>query len=446
MPNLPAGPRRLVSVLLTATARRVRASRRAAAAAKRPAAHLVRDRLAGTTIRSQAHRLSRRGFTGRALSPGLSLDRLASRRRAGVRRGTAPLTVAALVLVALITSAVPATGTRPSDAGALFGPRLAVGGGVPDEGEPSTRTPIEPSVRASAAPVDGAYLNDGTFFKPVAVDTSLPASKVSLTVYTVRSGDTLYQIASRHHLSFATMMWANGLTGTLLHVGQVLRLPPIDGTIVTVGPDDTLDSIAATAGVEATTIADYNGLTDGRLILGQVLMVPGGTGPAIKFATPTLAPAPRASPRPSVVASCTTCGFRPLLWPVPGGEISQPFGCTGFWAEPPFGSCAHFHGGIDIWAPIGTPVLAAAAGTVTFAGWKNDGGGYQAWVSDGNGYTTDYHHLSAVLVVTGQHVGRGQLIGRVGATGSVTGSHLHFEIWIGPAWTGGYRVNPMLYF
>ena len=82
---------------------------------------------------------------------------------------------------------------------------------------------------------------------------------------------------------------------------------------------------------------------------------------------------------------------------------------------------------------------------MTFAGWKNNGGGYQVWIAHGSGLYTTYNHMSSVSVGRGQHVSRGQKIGRMGATGFASGSHLHFEVWKGPIWNGGRRVNPLAY-
>jgi murein DD-endopeptidase MepM/ murein hydrolase activator NlpD len=122
-----------------------------------------------------------------------------------------------------------------------------------------------------------------------------------------------------------------------------------------------------------------------------------------------------------------------MLWPVVGGGnyISQYF---------------HYgHYGLDIAADAGSKVRAAAGGTVQFAGWKSNGGGYQVWIAHGSGLYTTYNHMSGVSVGVGQHVARGQQVGRVGCTGNCTGPHLHFEVWRGPIWNGGVRVNPLRY-
>jgi murein DD-endopeptidase MepM/ murein hydrolase activator NlpD len=82
---------------------------------------------------------------------------------------------------------------------------------------------------------------------------------------------------------------------------------------------------------------------------------------------------------------------------------------------------------------------------VIFAGWKNNGGGYQVWIAHGSGLYTTYNHMSAISVGSGQGVSVGQQVGRVGQSGHATGPHLHFEVWRGGVWDGGSRVNPLAY-
>ena len=100
-----------------------------------------------------------------------------------------------------------------------------------------------------------------------------------------------------------------------------------------------------------------------------------------------------------------------------------------------------FHHGLDMAAVRGTPVKAAAPGEVAEAGWDAHGRGKMILVAHGNQYLTRYAHLDKILVCVGQHVERGTVIGRVGATGNVrgfNGSHLHFEVL-----TAGHTVNPL---
>ena len=109
-------------------------------------------------------------------------------------------------------------------------------------------------------------------------------------------------------------------------------------------------------------------------------------------------------------------------WPVTG-TITSPFG----WRSNPFGGSPEFHQGLDIAAPTGTAVTAAAGGTVIMAQWYGGYGNY-ILIDHGGGYSTGYGHLSAIYVSNGQSVKRGQAIGAVGSTGASTGPHLHFEV------------------
>ena len=118
-------------------------------------------------------------------------------------------------------------------------------------------------------------------------------------------------------------------------------------------------------------------------------------------------------------------------WPVTG-TITSPFG----WRSNPFGGAPEFHQGLDIAAPMGTTVTAAAGGTVIMAQWYGGYGNY-ILIDHGGGYSTGYGHLSAIYVAAGQSVQRGQAIGAVGSTGQSTGPHLHFEVRI-----AGKPVDP----
>ncbi len=118
-------------------------------------------------------------------------------------------------------------------------------------------------------------------------------------------------------------------------------------------------------------------------------------------------------------------------WPITG-IITSPFG----WRSNPFGGGPEFHQGLDIAAPMGTTVRAAAAGTVIMAQWYGGYGNY-ILIDNGNHYSTGYGHLSAIYVSRGQYVQRGQAIGAVGSTGYSTGPHLHFEVRI-----NGKPVDP----
>jgi len=119
-------------------------------------------------------------------------------------------------------------------------------------------------------------------------------------------------------------------------------------------------------------------------------------------------------------------GSGQLAWPVPGGTISQYF--------------SSYHPAIDIAAPYGTTVVAADGGVVTWAGWRNNGGGLVVQIDHGNGIVTVYNHLGSIWVGPGQAVAKGEGIAGVGCTGLCTGPHVHFETIV-----GGVIVNPLRY-
>ncbi|HEY0375921.1 MAG TPA: peptidoglycan DD-metalloendopeptidase family protein [Pyrinomonadaceae bacterium] len=125
----------------------------------------------------------------------------------------------------------------------------------------------------------------------------------------------------------------------------------------------------------------------------------------------------------------------PSLWPV-AGTLESGFGVR----RNPFGGSSYeSHEGQDIEAMLGTPVDAAASGTVTAAGVQN-GYGNVVYIDHGNGLSTRYGHLSRIDVVIGQQIKRGEHLGLVGSTGRSTGPHLHYEVRI-----NNQPVNPRPY-
>lgn len=117
-----------------------------------------------------------------------------------------------------------------------------------------------------------------------------------------------------------------------------------------------------------------------------------------------------------------------LIWPLQG-TVTSPYGMR--WGR--------LHAGIDIAAPAGAPIVAAAAGTVIYAGWMG-GYGLLVLVQHGNGLVTAYAHNSTVTVSQGERVSQGQTVALVGCTGHCTGDHVHFEVRV-----GGSPVDPLGY-
>ncbi len=404
----------------------------------------------GASPRPQSHgptcvyaRPARRKRAGRLPVAAATGGRRAGLGRLGADRRVGPTLVVALVLLTSLFAILPAASAQPRAAEAFVNPAIADLRGVQPDDVSAPSATVRP-LMSEEAPVaaSGPFAADGTLLAP---RTGQPSpAPLEMRLYSVVHGDTLTGIAAHFGLSMMTIWWANTLTSKdQLHVGQVLRIPLVDGVLYTAQEGDTVTAVAARFHADPAAVTTYNSLATGELTLGQQVMIPNGVGSSIAVAATAHPTAKAAS---GGTTGCTSCGFAPLAWPVPGGYISQGFGCTGFPYEPAFGNCAHYHYGIDIAAPNGTPVLAAAAGTVTFAGWRDNDGGYQVTISDGHDYYTGYYHLSALLVHAGQHVGRGQLIARVGSTGHSTGPHLLFVVSIGPILAGGTAVNPLNYF
>jgi murein DD-endopeptidase MepM/ murein hydrolase activator NlpD len=184
-------------------------------------------------------------------------------------------------------------------------------------------------------------------------------------------------------------------------------------------------------------IYETNGLEERDLIVGQTLFLPGAVGQYVPRPKPVVVKPTRSNiagggSRTTVRPPATYSGGA-FMWPVVGGQnyISQYF--------------RYGHYGLDIAADYGSKVRASGSGTVIFAGWKSNGGGYQVWIAHGSGLFTTYNHMSAVSVGRGQSVAQGEQVGRIGQSGWATGPHLHYEVWRGEVWSGGQRVNPLIY-
>jgi LysM repeat protein len=208
------------------------------------------------------------------------------------------------------------------------------------------------------------------------------------------------------------------------------RPSPPAGPVHVVRPGDTLIQIAAWHRVELTPIVTWNPTADPRrLVSGQRILIPGGA--PMPAATPALvvAPAPTsAAPDPSAAPSAAPAPAAEVsghLWPLPvKGILTRPFSSA--------------HPGIDVAAPAGTSVRAIASGTVVWAGWRTNGGGYVIVIDHPDGMTSTYNHNQGVDVSVRQVVAVGEVIARVGATGWATGPHLDLRIEM-----GGRLIDPL---
>lgn len=251
-------------------------------------------------------------------------------------------------------------------------------------------------------------VNDGVLVSagPVSEDmiSNTQSSSGEISIYTVREADTLSHIADMYGVTVNTILWANDLTkASSIREGQVLVILPIVGVRHDVKKNDTLSKIAKEYDGNEAEILAYNQLDSEDLVVGSTIVIPGGsmhTAPVVAKASPT-----------------NTSGSSGswLSHPAPGSKRSQGI---------------HGYNGVDLAAPVGTAIRAAAAGEVIVSkssGW-NGGYGRYIVIRHSNGTQTLYAHLSSNKVGVGAYVGQGQVIGGMGNTGKSTGSHLHFEV------------------
>ncbi|TSC70680.1 MAG: peptidase M23 family protein [Parcubacteria group bacterium Gr01-1014_49] len=330
--------------------------------------------------------------------------------------GQCALLIAGFALIALATASLPegAHAFWPFSTNA----DAAVNASLPDSRTPllAAATNLDPNpdkgLGDSQTMSDNALVASGGPSGTTAdVVGTTPPDRIS--VYVVRSGDTLSDIASMFEVSINTIIWANNLSSVRdVHPGDTLIILPVSGVQRTIVKGDTLKSIAKKYGADANEIAQFNGLDPkASLEVGSTIIIPGG-----EIASPVSK------------SSSRKIGKEPYLG---GGGTAFP----GYYSNPIPGSALtqglHGWNGIDLGAARGTPIRAAADGTVIIArsnGAWNGGYGNYVVITHGNGSQTLYSHMKNAIVSSGQFVSSGQIIGYVGSTGLSTGPHLHFEV------------------
>ena len=252
----------------------------------------------------------------------------------------------------------------------------------------------------------------------------------SVIYYTVKNGETISNIARAFGLNVNTILWANNLSErSLIRPGDKLTILPQNGVVYTVVKGDTVGKIARKYGIGENLLISENGLGS-SISIGQKIIIPGGklitsAGSATKT-TKTNNYTGISVIKDLVKAPSTKAtGGGNMLWPTVGHRITQYYS----WR----------HTGLDIANKVGTPLYAAAAGTVEFAGWSN-GYGNNVVINHGGGKKTRYAHASKLFVKVGQSVDRGENIAAMGSTGWSTGSHIHFEVMV-----NGVKYNPLNY-
>ncbi|WP_334175288.1 peptidoglycan DD-metalloendopeptidase family protein [Pseudoxanthobacter sp.] len=278
--------------------------------------------------------------------------------------------------------------------------------------------------------LNGRRVTIPTFTSGTATQVASDAAKAAIPApaggYVVTPGETLYSVARKYQVSPAALAAANGLTtDSQIKIGQSLQIPtgaaatatkvasvmpvPAPATAAATATDaaqQTLAAGASTLQAEAAKVA--NPAAPPAPPAGQqVASLPSAAGSAAKTATDAAA-----ASAPEEEAGS---GFR---WPVRGRIIA------GFGKK----SNGEQNDGINIAVPEGTPVKAAEAGTVIYAGNELSGFGNLVLVRHEGGWVTAYAHNKELLVRRGETVKRGQTIGYAGATGSVSQPQVHFEL------------------
>lgn len=237
-----------------------------------------------------------------------------------------------------------------------------------------------------------------------------------ISLYEVREGDTLSQIAELYGVSVNTIRWANNLEGSI-SPGQTLVILPVTGVKHVVKSGGTVEDIAKIYDGDAREIALFNGISVTKeLKPGDEILVPNGSLQNEHKNTPTkVAKSSSTSGAVKVGSSGASVSGSYYVWPVQGGIKTQGI---------------HGNNAIDIGAPHGNQIYAAASGTVILSKMSGWNGGYANYIviKHDNGTQTLYAHNSKNIVVVGQRVAQGEVIGYVGSTGNSTGPHVHFEV------------------
>ncbi|MEN9647804.1 MAG: hypothetical protein RLY57_608 [Candidatus Parcubacteria bacterium] len=254
----------------------------------------------------------------------------------------------------------------------------------------------------SAITIEDNTLVSEPTVSPAGTDEYKPEAE-NISIYEVRKGDNLSQIAEMFGVSVNTIKWANNLTGSIKE-GQILTILPVTGIKYTIKKGDTVASIAKAYKSDAEEITSFNGIT-GALVAGDTIIIPDAETPIIK-----------ANASLSSVASAggnSIPGY--FKRPIKGGVRTQG---------------VHGHNGVDLASYSGAPIYAAAGGEVIIAkadGWNGGYGNYVV-IKHSNGTQTLYAHLTDVQTSAGMTVEQGDQIGTMGSTGKSTGTHLHFEV------------------
>jgi len=258
---------------------------------------------------------------------------------------------------------------------------------------------------------NNALLSDSGLMGTIADISENKPGPDQISLYVVREGDNLSQIAKMFDVSVNTIRWANDLRADEpIRVGQILVILPVTGIQYSVKKGDTIKDIAKKFNADVDEILQFNNLAiNNKLVEGETIIIPNGD-----YTEPAQTTAPSQKPK-----TVTPFYIGYYLRPIEDGRKTQGI---------------HGYNAVDLADSCGTPIFASASGDILISksyGW-NAGYGNYIVISHPNGTQTLYAHLSKNVVYPGWHVVKGQIIGYIGITGRTTGCHVHFEIRGGP--------------
>ncbi len=266
------------------------------------------------------------------------------------------------------------------------------------------------------AMVDGSALlqESGVYGTQADIPDTNKSTQISL--YVVRQGDSLSQIAKMYDVSVNTIVWANNIKGSI-HEGDELVILPVTGVSHKVAKGDTIRSIASKYRADMNDIMSYNDLrSDSNLVVGSSIIIPDGESTAVVLSSSGSSITGAAANPTETLRGAGGPYYKDYYKrPIDGGVKTQGL---------------HGYNAVDLAAPTGTPIHAAADGVVIVARSGGYNGGYGSYVviSHPNGTQTLYAHMSKVIAVQGSAVEQGDTIGLIGSTGKSTGPHVHFEV------------------
>jgi murein DD-endopeptidase MepM/ murein hydrolase activator NlpD len=304
---------------------------------------------------------------------------------------------------------------------------------------------VDPDTKNAAVDTYNVNIVEGGAISPESLQTndseinSYISSSDKIMTYTVKSGDSIGEVASKFGISKNTIIYANtDIKNNTLKVGQILTILPVDGVPYTVKKGDTINSIAKSHKALASEISEYNDISDKNLQAGDKIIVPGGMI-ATKTTTTTPAVAVKVVQKEQPVVAATVAvketekpdvstekePVKPIvssgngitggyIWPFPSGtgRVSQRL---------------HDDNAYDFSAPKGTPIYAISDGKILISDASGYNGGYGLYVvvDFDDGAQAIFGHMSKVASEVGDIVKQGDIIGYVGSTGRSTGNHVH---------------------